>query len=52
MAGFAACAQNGVGQGAVAANLFQQALAYENGDGLVRHQILPASLYCQAHDPC
>jgi soluble lytic murein transglycosylase-like protein len=41
-------AQGPVQDGAVARGLFRQALALENGEGVMRDPLLAASLYCQA----
>ena len=44
----AALAQGGVLPGLAALSLFEQAQAYENGEGIQRDPVLAAHLYCQA----
>lgn len=48
VAGFDAGAQDGFTQDAGARGLFEQALAYENGEGEPRDPLRAAKLYCQA----
>lgn len=48
VAGFSASAQDGSAQSQAAKGLFEQALAFENGEGVARDPLRAASLYCQA----